>query len=126
MTIPKSFLKTWNGECSYQAIECFGSISAAAKSVVPSTAAKIVVDEKSIRYQHSTIKEVVNNDDTLQHLETKIQAKEKERKKLNAKITKLLKNEVVSPSIAALSKQSHSTLIEVLQLKDQQYIYNQT
>ena len=61
-----------------------------------------------------------------QHLETKIQAKEKERKKLNAKITKLLKNEVVSPSIAALSKQSHSTLIEVLQLKDQQYIYNQT
>ena len=65
MTIPKSFLKTWNGECSYQAIECFGSISAAAKSVVPSTAAKIVVDEKSIRYQHSTIKEVVNNDNTL-------------------------------------------------------------
>ena len=65
MTIPKAFLKTWNGECSYQAIECFGSISAAAKSVVPSTAAKIVVDEKSIRYQHSTIKEVVNNDDTL-------------------------------------------------------------
>ena len=65
MSIPKSFLKTWNGECSYQAIECFGSISAAAKSVVPSTAAKIVVDEKSIRYQHSTIKEVVNNDNTL-------------------------------------------------------------
>jgi hypothetical protein len=45
---------------------------------------------------------------------------------LNAKITKLLKNEVVNPSIAALSKQSHSTLIEVLQLKDEQYIYNQT
>ena len=65
MTIPKSFLKTWSGECSYLAIECFGSISAAAKSVVPSTAAKIVVDEKSIRYQQSTIKEVVNNDDTL-------------------------------------------------------------
>ena len=64
MTIPKAFLKTWNGECSYQAIECFSSIDAAAKKVVPSTAAKIVVDEKSIRYQHSTIKEVAN-DNTL-------------------------------------------------------------
>ena len=65
MSIPKSFLKIWNGECAYQAIECFSSIDAAAKQVVPSSAAKIVVDEESIRYQHSTIKEVVSNDDTL-------------------------------------------------------------
>ena len=65
MSIPKSFLKIWNGECAYRAIECFSSIDAAAKQVVPSSAAKIVVDEESIRYQHSTIKEVVSNDDTL-------------------------------------------------------------
>ena len=51
MTIPKSFLKTWSGECSYQAIECFSSIDAAAKKVLPSSAAKIIVDEKSIRAQ---------------------------------------------------------------------------
>jgi len=44
---------------------------------------------------------------------------------LNAKITKQLKSETVNPSIAALSKQSHSTLIDILQLKDEQSIYNQ-
>jgi len=40
-------------------------------------------------------------------------------------ITKQLKNDFVNPSIAALSKQSHSTLIDILQLKDEQSIYNQ-
>ena len=60
----KSFLKIWNGECSFQAIETFGSLDVAAKKVVPSTAAEIKVSNDSIRYQHSTIKEVVN-DNTL-------------------------------------------------------------
>jgi hypothetical protein len=54
----KSFLKIWNGECSFQAIETFGSLDAASKKIVPSTAAKIKVSNNSIRYQHSTIKEV--------------------------------------------------------------------
>ena len=64
MSIPKSFLKTWNGELSFQAKQTFNSISAAAKMVAPSKAAEIKVDDDSIRYQHSTIKEVVNNDNT--------------------------------------------------------------
>jgi hypothetical protein len=60
-----------------------------------------------------------------QHLGNQIQVKEKERKSLNARITRQLKNESLNPSIAALSKQSHSTLIDILQLKDEQKIYNQ-
>jgi hypothetical protein len=87
----KSFLKIWNGECSYQAIECFGSIDAAAKKVVPSTAAKIVVDEKSIRYQHSTIKEVVNNDDTLPTPGRKDPGEGKGEKKVERKDNKTAK-----------------------------------
>ena len=58
-----------------------------------------------------------------QHLNQKIQVKEKERKNLNTKITKQLKSDFVNPSIAALSKQSHSTLIDILQLKDEQSKY---
>ena len=86
----KSFLKTWNGECSYQAIECFSSINAAAKKVVPSTAAKIVVDEKSIRYQHSTIKEVVN-DNTLPTPGNKDPGEGKGEKKVERKDNKTAK-----------------------------------
>ena len=51
---------------------------------------------------------------------TQIQEKEKERNKLNRKINKLLKNDTVHPAIAALSKQSHSTLIDIIVLKDEQ------
>ena len=91
MTILKSFLKTWSGECSYQAIECFSSIDAAAKQVVPSSAAKIIVDEKNIRYQHSTIKEVVNNDNTLPTPGRKDPGEGKGEKKLERKDNKTAK-----------------------------------
>jgi len=86
----KSFLKIWNGECSFTARETFGSLDVAAKKVVPSTAAKIVVDEKSIRYQHSTIKEVVN-DNTLPTPGNKDPGEGKGEKKVERKDNKTAK-----------------------------------
>ena len=91
MSIPKKFLKIWNGECSYQVREYFNSLAVAAKRVVPSTAAEFVVDEKSIRYQHSTIKEVVNNDDTLPTPGDKNPGKRKGEKKAEHKDNKAVK-----------------------------------
>ena len=62
-----------------------------------------------------------------QQLETKIQEKEKERKSLNQKITRLKRKNggVYPPGIAALSKDAHSKLIDVIQLKDEQSKYSQ-
>ena len=56
-----------------------------------------------------------------QHLEQKIQMIEKERKSLNAKITRLkVKNGgMYPPGIAAISKTAHSKLIAVIGLQDQ-------
>ena len=56
-----------------------------------------------------------------QHLEQKIQAKEKERKSLNTKILRLKKKNdgIYPPGIAALSKQAHTKLVDVIQLQDQ-------
>ena len=55
-----------------------------------------------------------------QELEQKIQEKEKERKSLNTKITRLKKKNdgIYPPGIAALSKQAHGKLIDVIQLQD--------
>ena len=56
-----------------------------------------------------------------QHLEQKIQEKEKERKSLNAKITRLKKKNdgIYPPGIAALSKNAHMKLVDVIQLQDE-------
>jgi len=86
----KSFLKIWNGECSFQAIETFGSLDVAAKKVVPSTAAEIKVSNDSIRYQHSTIKEVVN-DNTLPTPGRKDPGEGKGEKKVERKDNKTAK-----------------------------------
>ncbi len=91
MSIPKVFLKIWNAECSFQAKQTFRSLDAAAKLVVPSTAAEIVLDEKSIRYQHSTIKEVVKNDNTLPAPGKSDPGKGKGEKKLERKDHKAVK-----------------------------------
>ncbi len=55
-----------------------------------------------------------------QDLQTKIQEKEKERKSLNAKISRLKKKNdgIYPPGIAALSKEAHGKLIDVIQLQD--------
>jgi len=86
----KSFLKIWNGECSFTAIETFGSLDVAAKKVVPSTAAEIKVSNDSIRYQHSTIKEVVN-DNTLPTPGRKDPGEGKGEKKVERKDNKTAK-----------------------------------
>jgi len=86
----KNFLKIWNGECSFQAIETFGSLDVAAKKVVPSTAAEIKVSNDSIRYQHSTIKEVVN-DNTLPTPGRKDPGEGKGEKKVERKDNKTVK-----------------------------------
>jgi hypothetical protein len=57
-----------------------------------------------------------------EHLESKIQAEENERKRLNTKISRLKKQNggKYPPGIAALSKTAHSKLINVIHLQDQQ------
>lgn len=57
-----------------------------------------------------------------QHLEEKIQEKEKERKSLNTKIARLKKKNggIYPPGIAALSKMAHTKLVDVIQLQDEQ------
>jgi len=64
MSIHKKFEKIWNADCNFIAKQQFDSLDAAAKQVVPSSAAVITVSDNNIRYQHSTIKEV-NYDNTL-------------------------------------------------------------
>ena len=55
-----------------------------------------------------------------QHLEQQIQEKEKERKSLVQKINRLKKKNdgIYPPGIAALSKEAHGKLIDVIQLQD--------
>ena len=55
-----------------------------------------------------------------QELEMKIEEKEKERKSLNTKILRLKKKNdgIYPPGIAALSKEAHGKLIDVIQLQD--------
>ena len=45
MSIPKKFEKFWSGSVSFSATEMFKDLNAAAKASVPSSAAKIVIDE---------------------------------------------------------------------------------
>lgn len=66
MTIHKKFEKFWSGSVSFSATETFDDLNAAAEVSVPSKAAKIVVNEKSLSYDFKRIKEVkANGDNTL-------------------------------------------------------------
>tara|TARA_Y100000591_G_scaffold67315_1_gene55707 strand:+ start:24 stop:224 length:201 start_codon:yes stop_codon:yes gene_type:complete len=55
-----------------------------------------------------------------QDLKIEIKEKEKERKSLNTKIARLKKKNggIYPPGIAALSKEAHGKLIDVIQLQD--------
>ena len=55
-----------------------------------------------------------------QELKEQIQEKEKERMSLNKKISRLKKKNdgIYPPGIAALSKEAHGKLIDVIQLQD--------
>ena len=48
MSIPKKFEKFWSGSVSFTATETFKDLNAAAKAGVPSSAAKIVISEKTL------------------------------------------------------------------------------
>ena len=57
--------KFWSGSVSFSATEMFKDLNAAAEVSVPSAAAKIVIDEKTLSYDFQRIKEVDPNADTL-------------------------------------------------------------
>ena len=56
----KKFEKFWSGGVGFQAIETFSTLDAAVKASVPSDAAKIVIDTKTLSYDFKRIKEVDN------------------------------------------------------------------
>ena len=61
MSIHKKFEKFWSGSVSFTATEIFKDLDAAAKVSVPSSAAKIVINEKTLSYDFQRIKEVKPN-----------------------------------------------------------------
>ena len=65
MSIRKKFEKFWSGGVSFQAVETFPTLDAAVKASVPSNAAKIVIEEKTLSYDFERIKEVDPNADAL-------------------------------------------------------------
>ena len=56
----RKYEKFWSGGVSFNAIETFPTLDAAVKASVPSNAAKIVIDEKTLSYDFKRIKEVDN------------------------------------------------------------------
>ena len=62
----KKFEKFWSGSVSFVATETFKDVDTAVQASVPSTAAKIVIDDKTITYDFNRIKEVkTDGDNTL-------------------------------------------------------------
>ena len=61
----KKFEKFWSGGVSFNAIETFPTLDAAVKASVPSSAAKIVIEEKTLSYDFKRIKEVDPNANAL-------------------------------------------------------------
>ena len=58
----KSFEKIWVGSVSFTATEIFDDLNKAVAVSVPTTAAKIVIDNKTLSYDFKRIKEVKNQD----------------------------------------------------------------
>ena len=61
----KKFEKFWSGGVGFQAVETFSTLDAAVKASVPSNAAKIIIDEKTLSYDFNRIKEVDPNANAL-------------------------------------------------------------
>jgi len=61
----KNFEKFWVGSVSFTATEIFDDLNSAVAVSVPSAAAKIVIDNKTISYDFKRIKEVTQNANTL-------------------------------------------------------------
>ena len=60
-TTIKKIEKFWSGNCGFHATETFPDLDSALKAGVPSSAATIVVNPKTISYEFKRIKEVGNN-----------------------------------------------------------------
>ena len=58
----KNFEKFWVGSVSFTATEIFDDLNKAVAVSVPSAAAKIVIDNKTITYDFKRIKEVKTED----------------------------------------------------------------
>ena len=78
----KKFEKFWSGGVGFQAIETFSTLDAAVKASVPSNAAKIVIDEKTLSYDFKRIKEVDPNANALSAPGGTDPGKEKGEKKI--------------------------------------------
>ena len=66
MSIRKKFEKFWSGSVSFTATEIFDDLDKAVQASVPSTAAKIVVDDKTLSYEFNRVKGVnTSNANTL-------------------------------------------------------------
>ena len=65
MIIRKKFEKFWSGSVSFIATETFKDLDTASQASVPSEAAKIVIDNKTLSYDFQRIKEVDTNANTL-------------------------------------------------------------
>ena len=58
----KNFEKFWVGSVSFTATEIFDDLNSAVAVSVPSAAAKIVIDNKTLSYDFKRIKEVKTED----------------------------------------------------------------
>ena len=76
----KKFEKFWSGGVGFQAVETFSTLDAAVKASVPSNAAKIIIDEKTLSYDFNRIKEVDPNANALPRAGTKDPGKGKREK----------------------------------------------
>ena len=78
--------KFWSGSVSFTATETFKDLDTAVKASVPTAAAKIVIDEKTISYDFNRMKEVSNpNDNTLRTPGNKDPGERKGEKKVEQK-----------------------------------------
>ena len=59
----KLFEKFWSGSVSFTAHENFKDLDSAVQASVPSTAAEIIIDDKTISYEFNRIKEVKTDGD---------------------------------------------------------------
>ena len=77
----RKFEKFWSGGVGFQAVETFSTLDAAVKASVPSNAAKVVIDQKTLSYDFKRIKEVDNqNADALSRAGTEDPGKGKREK----------------------------------------------
>jgi len=78
----RKFEKFWNGAVAFSAVEQFSSLDAAVKASVPSDAAKIIIDDKTLSYDFKRIKEVDPNANALSTPGETNPGKEKGEKKI--------------------------------------------